>query len=140
MKYPFVELGGGTWFLFPLSFAATFRLILYFHWRQDCLAWKARHPELGCAFGNGKLDVQTAIVSLTPLVLAAFFMMLPAASHVRILVMGALAAGISATIYAAAKSFDIVFLQSYIIPPLVASLVVAYLHVALRQLIVKVQT
>jgi hypothetical protein len=52
MKYPFVELGGGKWFLFPLSFAATFRLILYFHWRQDCLAWEALHPELGCAFGN----------------------------------------------------------------------------------------
>ena len=140
MKYPFVELGGGKWFLFPLSFAVTFRLILYFHWRQDCLAWEALHPELGCAFGNGKLDVQTVIVSLTPLVLAAFFMMLPTASHVRILVMGAVAAGISAIIYAAAKSFDIVFLQSYVIPPLVASLAVAYLHVALRQLNVKVQT
>jgi hypothetical protein len=134
MKYPFVELGGGKWFLFPLSFAATFRLILYFHWRQDCLAWEALHPKLGCAFGNGKLDVQTAIVSLTPLVLAAFFMMLPPASYVRILVMGAAAAGISATIYDAAKSFDIVFLQSYVIPPLVASLAVAYLHVVLRQL------
>jgi hypothetical protein len=140
MKYPFVELGGGKWFLFPLSFAATFRLILYFHWRQDCLAWEALHPELGCAFGNGKLDAQTAIVSLTPLVLAAFFMMLPTASHVRILVMGAAAAGICATIYAAAKSFDIVFLQSYVIPPLLAGLAVAYLHVLLRQLDVKVQT
>jgi hypothetical protein len=129
-----VELGGGRWFLFPLSFAATFRLILYFHWRQDCLAWEAVHPELGCAFGNGKLDVQTAIVSLTPLVLATFFMMLPFSSRARILVMGAVAAGISASIYVAAKSFDIALLQSYVIPPLLGSLVVAYLHVVLSRL------
>ena len=134
MKYPVVELGGERWFLFPLSFAATFRLILYFHWRQDCLAWETLHPELGCAFGNGKLDMRTAIVSLTPLVLAAFFMMLPSAPRVRILVMGTVAAGISAAIYAVAKSFDIVPLQSYVIPPLFSSLAVAALHVVLSRL------
>lgn len=133
MKYPAVELDGGRWFLFPVSFAATFRLILQFYWRRDCVAWEVLHPELGCAPGNGKLDVQTAIVSLTPLVLAAFFMMLPPASRASILAMGAVAAAISASIYIAAKSFDIVFLQSYVIPPLFGGLAVAYLHVVLSR-------
>jgi hypothetical protein len=134
MKYPVAELGGGRWLLFPLSFGVTLRLILDFYWRQDCVAWEALHPELGCVSGNGKLDMQAAITSLTPLVLAAFFMMLPFASRVRILVMGAAAAGVSASIYTAAKYFDIVQLQSYIIPPLIGSLAVAYLHIVLSRL------
>jgi hypothetical protein len=85
-------------------------------------------------YGDGKLDFQTVIVSVTPTLLAVLVMALRPPSYARVLSLGVTAAALTATIYHVGKSFSPVMLQLYYLSPLIACTVVLCLHLLLEHM------